>query len=403
MDTVKPQLLKGFRDFFPEQSYKRQFLTDKIRGVFELYGFLPIETPALEYLETFSGNIGEDEKLFFKFEDLGGRKVALRYDQTVPTCRFVAQYLNQIVMPFKRYQIQTVWRAEKPQKGRYREFIQCDADIFGISEPEADAETIALTLDLYKNFGFKDFIVKINDRDLFKDYPYEVIVIIDKINKIGKEIAIEEIMKKGYSKENAISFIEKLSNIKPSEKLEKIFSYLKSLGFSENNFTFDSSIARSFNYSNGPIWEVVVPGFTSGSVLGGERYDKLVGKFQNQDIPATGFALGFDRTLEAMEQFGLFPELKTKTKVLVTIFSPELLDDSLKIALLLRKNKINTDLFAQKTTRLDKQLKYANKQEIPFVIILGPEEVKKKTVKLKNMKTGIQKEYTIQELLKVIS
>lgn len=403
MNTIKPQTLKGFRDFFPEQSYKREFLINKIREVFELYGYQPIETPALEYLETFSGNIGEDEKLFFKFEDLGGRKVALRYDQTVPSCRFVAQYFNNITFPFKRYQIQAVWRAEKPQKGRYREFIQCDADIFGVADPEADAETIAVTLDLYKNFGFKDFVVKINDRDLFKDYPYEVIVIIDKIGKIGQDNAIEDIISKGYSKEDALSFINKLLNIKPSDKLNKIFSYLKNLGFSENNYTFDSSIARSFNYSNGPIWEVVIPGFTSGSVLGGERYDKLVGKFQNQDVPATGFALGFDRTLEAMEQFGLLPELKTKTQVLVTIFSEDLLNESLKVSSVLRKNKIYTDLYPQSKTKLDKQLKYANKLGIPYVAIIGPEEAKKNTIQLKNMKTGDQKELNINELIKYIN
>lgn len=399
---IKPQTLKGFRDFLPQQALKRQFLIEKIREVFELYGFEPIETPALEYLETFTGNIGEDEKLFFKFEDQGGRQVALRYDQTVPTCRFIAQYKNQIIFPFKRYQIQSVWRAEKPQKGRYREFLQCDADIFGLSQPEADAEIIALTLDLYKNFGFKDFVVKINDRALFKDIPYPVIVAVDKINKVGKEKVIAEIVNKGYSNKKALEFLNLVTKIKPNEKLEIIFSYLKNSDFSQDNYRFDPSIARSFNYSTGPIWEVVIPGYTAGSVLGGERYDKLIGRFQDQDMSGTGFAIGFDRTFEAMEQFGLFPDCKTLTQILVTVFSRDLFQESQKIAAYLRRQKIKTDIFLDPETRLDKQLKYADKKGIPYVVIIGPDEIEKKIVKLKDMKMGIQKRLSLEEIVKLL-
>src|SRR3989339_2097509 len=194
---VTPQILKGFRDFFPEDASKRQYAINIIRKTFERYGFEPIETPAIEYLETFTGNIGEDEKLFYKFEDSGGRKVALRYDQTVPTCRFIAQYPDKITLPFKRYQIQTVWRTEKPQKGRYREFLQCDADIFGVDNRTADAETIALTIDIYKNLGFKKPIAIINDRDLYKDIPYPAIVAIDKLDKIGADGVKAELKQKG--------------------------------------------------------------------------------------------------------------------------------------------------------------------------------------------------------------
>ena len=182
---ITPQILKGFRDFLPIDAMKRQYVVNIIRKTFELYGFEPLETPAIEYLEVFTGNIGEDEKLFYKFEDTGGRKVALRYDQTVPTCRLIAQYPDKITMPFKRYQIQTVWRAEKPQKGRYREFLQCDADIFGVDDRASDGETIALTIDIFKNLGFKKPIAVINDRALYKDMPYKAIVAIDKLEKIG--------------------------------------------------------------------------------------------------------------------------------------------------------------------------------------------------------------------------
>jgi len=398
-DRIKPQALKGFRDFLPAQALKRKYLIDKTRQVFELYGFLPIETPALEYLETFTGNIGADEKLFFKFTDQGDRNVALRYDQTVPTCRYIALYKNELVFPFKRYQIQTVWRSEKPQKGRYREFLQCDADIFGISQPEADAETIALTMDLFKNFGFKNFIVKINDREILKEIPYPVLVAIDKLAKIGEEKVVGEIIKANFSKDQAWEFLNKIKKAQPNERLQKIFSLLKNLGFSDVNFQFDPTIIRSFNYSSGPIWEVMIPEYPTGSVLGGERYDKLIGKFLDEDVPATGFALGFDRTMEAMEQLSLLPSTKTNIQVLVTVFNQELLADSAKIATELRKNKINTDLFIKIPTKLDKQLKYADKLEIPFAVIVGPEEVKKNVVKLKNMKTGEQKEIPFDQLV----
>ena len=209
---ITPQTLKGFRDFLPEEAQKRQYVIDIIRRTFELYSFEPIETPAIEYLEVFTGNIGEDEKLFYKFTDTGGRKVALRYDQTVPTCRLIAQYPDKITLPFKRYQIQTVWRAEKPQKGRYREFLQCDADIFGVDGSTADGETIALSIDIYKNLGFKKPIAIINDRELYKDIPYKAIVAIDKLEKIGKNGVIKELTEKGME-EKANEFVNSGSEI----------------------------------------------------------------------------------------------------------------------------------------------------------------------------------------------
>ena len=185
--TNIPQLLKGFRDFLPKEAVKRQWLKEKIRATCESWGFEPLETPTLEPLELFEGQVGEDEKLFFKFEDQGGRQVALRYDQTVPTCRVVGQNYQQLTMPFKRYQIQPAFRAEKPQKGRYREFLQCDADIFGDESPFADAEVIALSLDIYRRLGFKQAKVLINNRELVKDIPYPAIAAIDKLKRSEKK------------------------------------------------------------------------------------------------------------------------------------------------------------------------------------------------------------------------
>lgn len=404
MNTQKitPQILKGFRDFLPIEAMKRQYVVNIIRKTFELYGFEPLETPAIEYLEVFTGNIGEDEKLFYKFEDTGGRKVALRYDQTVPTCRLIAQYPNKITMPFKRYQIQTVWRAEKPQKGRYREFLQCDADIFGVDDRASDGETIALTVEIFKNLGFKKPVAIINDRALYKDIPYKAIVAIDKLKKIGKEGVVNELIKKGYSSEEAKKLLDKVASSKPNEDLKIIFQFLDDYGMKEN-YQFKPTLARSFSYSTGTIWEIIVDEFDSGSLAGCERFDSLVSRFSNQNVPAVGFAIGFDRTVLAMEELGLFPDIKTTTKVLVTIFEKTLLNQSQNITQLLRKNKINTDLYSDPNLKLDKQLKYANKKNIPYVVIIGPEEVKNNVVKLKDMKTGEQKELTLEEVIKQLS
>ncbi|MEK7495126.1 MAG: histidine--tRNA ligase [Patescibacteria group bacterium] len=404
MDNKKitPQILKGFRDFLPIEAMRRQYVANIIRNTFELYGFEPLETPAIEYLEVFTGNIGEDEKLFYKFEDAGGRKVALRYDQTVPTCRLIAQYPDKITMPFKRYQIQTVWRAEKPQKGRYREFLQCDADIFGVNDRASDGELVALTIDIFKNLGFKKPIALINDRALYKNAPYKAIVAIDKLEKIGEEGVIAELIRKDYSLEDAKKLLKEISSSKPNEDLKTIFKFLDDYGMKEN-YQFKPTLARSFSYSNGTIWEIIVDEFKSGSLAGCERFDSLVSRFSNQNIPAVGFAVGFDRTVLAMEELGLFPDIKTTTKVLVTIFEKTLLNQSQKITQALRKNKINTDLYSDPNINLDKQLKYANKKNIPYVIIIGPEEVASGKVVLKDMKTGEQQKLNIEEVIKQLS
>lgn len=399
----KPQTLKGFRDFLPEAAIKRNFLRDKIRAVFERWGYDPIETPTLEYLEVFEGVIGEDEKLFFKFEDQGGRKVALRYDQTVPACRVVGQYQNDLPTPFRRYQIQPAFRAENPQKGRYREFLQCDADIWGVESADADAEVIALSLAIYKELGFKKAVVKINDRKLLKDYPYEAIVAIDKLKKIGADGVVAEMERKGIAKEKAKEYLDRITSLKPNETITTILQTLKQLGFDKDWYEFDPTIARSFAYSDGPIWEIVIPEYSGGSVLGGERYDTLTEKVSGRKIVGTGFAVGFDRTLEAMEELGLLATEKTLTKVLVTIFSPDLKEKSVDVASILRSNNINTELYPDANAKIEKQLKYADQKGIPYVVIIGPEEAGKNVVKLKNMNTREQQIIAIEKLDKIIT
>ena len=395
---ITPKILKGFRDFLPEEALKRQYAIDIIRKTFELYGFEPLETPAIEYLETFAGQIGEDEKLFYKFTDAGGRKVALRYDQTVPTCRVIAQYPDKISLPFKRYQIQTVWRSEKPQKGRYREFLQCDADIFGVDNRTADGETIALTIDIFKNLGFTKPIAIINDRDLYQDIPYSAIVAIDKLDKIGVVGVSKELTQKGFNRK----ILDQIKNSQPNDNLKTIFDYLDNYGFKEN-YRFKPTLARSFSYSTGTIWEIIDENFSSGSLAGCERFDSLVAKFSDRSVPAVGFAIGFDRTILAMDELKLFPAITTKTKVLVTVFNPQLLKTSQVITQKLRQNQINTDIYPDPQVKLAKQLKYANDNQIPYVLVVGEEEIKKNQITLKNMTSGKQKTLTLEKAINVLT
>lgn len=391
--------LKGFRDFLPPQALKRQWLTKKIQTVFELWGYDPLETPTLERLSLFTGQIGEDEKLFYQFTDKGGRELALRYDQTVPACRVVSQN-RELALPFRRYQIQTAFRAEKPQAGRYREFLQADADIFGISSPYADAEVIALSLDLYRRLGFKQYKLLVNDRQLLLEkLPLKAISSLDKIRKIGADAVLREMNSKGVDLATGRQYLTFVKNLKPNDTIKVIFNYLKQLGFPAESFVFEPTLCRAFSYSTGPIWEIEIPGFTAGSVLGGERYDQLILKLSGTKIPGTGFAVGFDRTLEAAQQLGLVPEIKTTTQVLLTIFEPDFLPPILKLGSKLRQTGIKTEIYPDPQVKLEKQLKYANQKGIPLVVILGPEEQKTNLYTLKNMTTGLQEKVNLEVLM----
>ena len=406
MSSQKLQTLKGFRDFLPKEARKRAWLKEQMIKVFEKWGFEPLETPTLEPLELFAGEIGEDEKLFFKFKDQGGRNVALRYDQTVPTCRVIGEYYDKIIFPFRRYQIQSNFRAEKPQKGRYREFVQADIDILGVESPIADAECIAASIDLYQTLGFKNVVAVINNRDLLKGIPYPVIAAIDKIKKVGKEGVVKEIIEKGFKKDQAEEFIKTVENLKPDKTLETIFNYLKDSGISKDNYKFEPTLMRSFSYSQGPIWEMTIPEYSTasfgGSVGGGERYDGMIERITGRKIAGTGIAFGFDRTLEALEINNMLPDFKSTSKVLVTVFSPDLLAKSIETAKGLRGSGINTEIYPEDSIRLDKQLKYADKKGIPYVVIIGPEEIETKTITLKNLKTKEQTKTSFENLVSLV-
>ncbi|OGY27516.1 MAG: histidine--tRNA ligase [Candidatus Woykebacteria bacterium RIFCSPHIGHO2_12_FULL_43_10] len=405
---IIPQTPKGFRDFLPSTSLKRKLVLAKIVSVFERFGFDPLETPAIEFAETLKGKYGEDEKLIFEFTDRGDRQVALRYDQTVPLSRVVAQY-PELPKPFKRYQTQNVWRAENPQKGRFREFLQVDFDVVGSSSTLVDSEIAQIISAVLKELGFKKFRILLNSRPLLNDLMKSsgvdenlvtgAITSIDKLKKIGIDGVIQEMVGRGIPNEVAKKVIESFQNAKPNQEVQSVLDTLKDSGEDMSSFVFEPTLARGLAYYTGIIYEAEVEGFSAGSVCGGGRYDKLIGQFSGTDYPANGASFGFDRVLEAMEEQGLLPEVKTTTKVLVTIFSKDLVQNSLKVAQELKAQGINTEVYLDTDAKLEKQLKYADAKGIPFAIILGPEEAEKAVVNLKNLSTKEQTQVPISEVI----
>lgn len=395
--------LAGFRDFLPEQANLRSHVVEKLIEVFRLYGFEPLETPALEFASTLKGKYGEDEKLIYEFTTRGSDEVALRYDQTVPLARVIAQYPG-LPKPFKRYQIQPVWRGESPQKGRYRELTHCDIDTVGSASPLADAEIIACVLTTIKKLGLSDALMEINDRTIFGDLDKKYITSIDKLKKIGPENVIKELTERGMKENEARSLLDTLTNSTLPKNLQEIFSILEKYGFKEGeDFKFTPTLARGLDYYTGPIFELVSPSYGSNSLGGGGRYDELIGRYSGEDSPATGFAFGFDRIIEALTDLNLLPKISSSTKILVTVFNNELLDDSIQISSELRLNNINTEVWLGSDTKLDKQLKYADQKKIPFALILGPEEKEAGLITLKNLDLKTQEKLSLDGVIQKLS
>ncbi len=409
MSNDSMQTLKGFRDFFGPQARARLWTISRIREVFELFGFEPLETPALEYAALLTGKYGDEaDKLIYTFQDRGGRDVALRYDQTVPTARVISQYRNELPLPYKRYQIQPVWRADKPQKGRYREFTQTDIDILGSSSATADAEILACTYESLKKIGFPAVTILINDRKtLFsglENYAtstvsiFSIIQTIDKLTKIGEDGVVEELIQKGLSKESASNALSNIQTMSINPELAQIIEYAQNLGIPAANIVFTPTLARGLDYYTGMIFEVILPGYSVGSVAAGGRYDTLIEKLGGTNIPAVGVALGFDRLVDAAFDLNIFPQTLTSQNVLVTVFNEECAPSSLKIATALRKAGISTELYSG-TDSLEKQLKYANKKDFQFCVLAGPDEVKNNTVTIKNLPLRSQETVTLDQLI----
>jgi histidyl-tRNA synthetase len=396
------QTPKGFRDFLPSAAIKREFVMEKMKEVFTLFGFDPLETPALEYAETLLGKYGgEADKLLYLFKDNGGRNVGLRYDQTVPLSRVIAGYQNELPFPFKRYQMQPVWRAENTQKGRYREFLQCDIDIVGSDNPLSDAEIVGCTLQVLKTLGLQNVQCLINDRTIFDNLKFSKkdIIIIDKLDKIGRDGVVAQLVTSGIK--NAKERLSTLEDSGPTFQLQRIMAYLKTMGLKEEvDFRFVPTIARGLDYYTSTIFEVKVLDATQLSIAGGGRYDNLIGQFSGTPMPAVGISFGFDRLMECLDEKGLLPQTNTATRVLVTVFSSQTLNDNLRVVSQLREAGITTELYFSKQTTLDKQIKYADKKGIPFVVIQGPDELKNNSVQVKNMRDRTSKVITVDNLIK---
>jgi len=450
----KPSIPKGTRDFSPEQMVKRNYIFNTIKKSFVKYGYMPIETPSMENLRTLTGKYGDEgDKLIFKILNSGDylRKAdqqaiqdgdssalisticekALRYDLTVPFARYVVQHQNDIAFPFKRYQIQPVWRADRPQKSRYREFFQCDADVVGSDSLMYEVEFVQLYDEALSNLGLTDFSIKINNRKVLSgiaeitgmsDRIIDITVAIDKLDKIGEEGVVKELAEKGIPQE-AIDIITPLfrltgSNaeimdsmktmlanseigLKGIEELEYIFNCIGLLGLNNAKLEFDVTLARGLNYYTGAIYEVKANGVEIGSIGGGGRYDDLTGIFGLKDISGVGISFGADRIYDVIEELDLFPEFKAEsTQVMIINFGNDDLY-CLDILKKLRAADINAEIYP-KSAKLKKQMKYANDKGVPFVVFLGDEEIEKGVMKLKNMDSGDEKELELEPAINTI-
>lgn len=438
---MKPSIPKGTRDFTPEQIVKRNYIFDTIKSVFVKYGFQPIETPTMEKLSTLTGKYGEEgDQLLFKVLNSGDflrkakdlddyKKLAfqisekgLRYDLTVPFARYVVMHQNDIAFPFKRYQIQPVWRADRPQRGRYREFYQCDVDIVGSDSLMFEAELVKIYDEVFAKLGINTTI-KINNRKILdgiaevaniKDKLVDMTIAIDKLDKVGIEGVRKEMRERDINDE-AIATIEKIlqtKNIadlkvvfensevgrKGVEELEEVFNFLK---FSEqtNDIVFDITLARGLSYYTGCIFEVAANDVQMGSIGGGGRYDDLTGMFGLKNVSGVGVSFGAERIYDVMEELDLFPKDDSQNlKLLFVTFDKESFMFAYKALLQVREAGINAELYPE-PVKMKKQMKYANARNVPYVAIVGSQEVENAVLAIKDMATGMQNTLTVREVI----
>ncbi len=452
--SQKPSIPKGTRDFTPQEMANRNYIFNTIKSVFQLYGFQQIETPAMENLSTLMGKYGEEgDKLLFKILNSGDylnnlsneelleknsiritNKISekgLRYDLTVPFARFVVQNRDKISFPFKRYQIQPVWRADRPQKGRYREFYQCDVDVVGSDSLLNELELIQIVDEVYRRLKI-NVVIKLNNRKILSgiaeiigesDKITDITVAIDKLDKIGLEKVNEEIAAKGIS-QYAIDKLQPILKLSGSnkDKIEQLKSVLATSetgmkGISELETIFslcettqiqtqvelDLTLARGLNYYTGAIFEVKAKDVEIGSITGGGRYDNLTGVFGMPGISGVGISFGADRIYDVLNQLNLYPETsEEQTKVLFVSFGEKELLFCLPWLKTLREKGINCEIYPE-TAKMKKQMSYADGKNIPFTAIVGENEINENKVMLKNMKTGNQQLCNIEELIKALS
>lgn len=449
---MKPSIPKGTRDFSPIEMARRNFILNTIKTVYERYGFQQIETPTMENLSTLEGKYGEEgDKLLFRIlnsgpvvDDIkaksGDIKVSdiaekgLRYDLTVPFARYVVMHQNEITFPFKRYQMQPVWRADRPQKGRYREFYQCDADVIGSDSLLNEVELVQIIQDVFSQLKV-GVSIKINNRKILSgiaeiigeaDKIIDITVAIDKLDKIGIEKVNEELKSKGVS-ETAIQKIQPLFSVKGSteeklsflnsflatseigrqgiEEIVTLIDYLKALNVEPETLDLDITLARGLNYYTGAIFEVKVNDSRSnfsGSILGGGRYDDLTGIFGLPNVSGVGISFGIDRIYDVMLEMNLFEQLQlneSTTKVLFVNFGKEEEKYSLSILSKLRNSGINSEIYPDASAKMKKQMSYADAKKIPYVVLIGTEEMQTGKLTLKNMQSGEQEKVSLEELI----
>lgn len=402
------QTLKGFRDLLPADVRARKFVTEKLTQTFETFGFQPLETPTLEYASLLLGKYGtEADKLVYTFTDRGEREIGLRYDQTVPTARVLTQYQGKLPTYFRRYQVQNVFRADKPQKGRYREFTQCDIDIFGSTSPLADAEIVACAYQALRAVGFTNVQLKLNDRKTLMGTlapfatetvsVFSIIQSVDKLDKMKPEAVAAELISKGLTAEQASGVLSNIKKAEKSRNLQEIEQLIKSLGVPTEAIAFSPTLARGLDYYTGMIFEVVIPEYGSGSCGGGGRYDTLISDLGGPSVPAVGFAFGFDRVVEAATQLGLIPDA-SGVQILAVMLDENTQKETLQAVMQLRQKGIAVEIYPA-FDKPTKQFKYANQAGIPYTLVVGEREARTGQVSVKNMITGEQQTLPIEKLV----
>lgn len=429
---MEPRLPRGMRDILPDQMMLRRYVIRTFKRILEAYGFEPLHTPALELRETLMGKYGPDaEKLIYDAQHREGKEaLSLRYDLSVPLARVVAMYPH-LPKPFKRYQIAPVWRAERPQKGRYREFYQCDADIVGTTSMAADAEIVALIDEALTRLGFHNFVILINDRKLlaglglFSGVPEPLLGqlyrAIDKFERLGMEGVQEEMRRYGIPEEvirrmagllaiqgegrevlqalaREMAAAEIPEAMEGLRELEALLRFLDQMGVPPQRYRISFTMVRGLEYYTGPIFETVVTEPKIGSITGGGRYDGLVGLFAKQSVPMTGTSFGIERIIDVIEELGMAPAglRRTPVEILVTVFDEERMGASIATARALRQAGLNTMLYFE-PRRLEAQLRYAHHKGIPFVVFVGPDEVARGMITARAMDTGEQRTLPVAE------
>lgn len=424
---ITPRLPRGMRDYLPQDMLKREYVFGVVRDVFHLYGFEPLQTPVLERRDILMGKYGEEaERLIYHAQHPGGKEeLALRYDLTVPLARVVSQHQNDISLPFKRYQLAPVWRAERPQRGRYREFYQCDADIVGVGSMSADAEILGVVVTALKRLGFPQFTVKINNRKLLTAIGQysgvadtqlgDLYRSVDKFDKIGADGVREELLKRSIAEDVVTKMMELivaqepgLANLDVLEQamgeipaaqagigeLRDLAAHLESMYISQEDYAIDFTMVRGLGYYTGPIFETLIEEPNLGSISGGGRYDDLIGLFRKESLPTTGTSLGIERIIDLMDELDLYPAHinSTVVQVLVTVFGDDTRTESTRLAAELRASGICTELHLE-SRKIGRQFQHADRKGIPLVALLGTDEIAQGVVKLKRLGDG--EEFTV--------